>query len=414
MEMPKALLALFFLIFALYPVFIRFNLRDYNLKIGYEVVFIPIFLMFIMAQRAVKKYSSIRLGYFAHPFLLLFLASVFSLIRARDILFSIYALSYFILSSILYFYILCFFKTKKDYNFLLKIYFVVTAIICLTTLREIFSATGFKSISIFNLFSFGRRLIGGFSNPNSFSGFVVVSIPLIWGLKLPKRKIYTFMRYSLILFLILLLGFTYSRNGYIAFLGSSFILIFIYSIKKRKYKFIYLYLFFIIILAVFMYFINPGVIKRLLTIKYFEYDISAKQRIYMWINSLKIISENPIIGIGLFNFYLSPISFHSYTGPHNLLLCILVELGILGGIGIVLLLYKIFSRLLKLVKIPMDQEDLRMTVGLIGAWAAFFFHNIFDNVWNVVNHPRQILFLWFYLAITVLWIDKFLGDAEIH
>lgn len=405
-EFHKGLMILFLTIFSIHPIMSHLYFNRIHIGIGFELLFLPLFFMLILSYKISRREFFLKPINFLYPFILILISSLISFISSINLAFSLYALIYYILSSILYFYIIFFFRTKRDITLLLWIYILLTIVILLVAIKEILSIEKLPSIvSLLKPFAFSKRVTGGFTGANSLSAFLVVTIPLLWSISLPKSIIYSIIRYILLIILITILGFTLSRNGYISFMGSFFSLVLIYSIKRRKIAYIFLYFLFLLLLLLLAFYFNPEIIKRLITLGFLKYDLSAITRLYLWKNSVKLFLENPLTGVGLFNFFLLPASFYRYTGPHNLLLSVLVELGILGAIGVVWLLYRIFYLLVKFIKLPLEKGDFRMTSGLITLWIAFSIHNIFDNVWNVVNHPRQVLLFWFYLAVTSVWIN---------
>lgn len=160
------------------------------------------------------------------------------------------------------------------------------------------------------------RLVGTFLDPGFTSLIIVLGIILSFSSNI-----------ILPLFLIVTLAFTYSRAGYLAFLGA---MIFMAFLTKKVKKVILLVLF----LGVVIWFLPRPAGQGINLAR--TYSISA--RLQNYIETLKIAKESPIFGIGFNNICLAKEKYlgkkdlesHSCSGSDSSLLLILATTGIVG------------------------------------------------------------------------------------
>ena len=112
---------------------------------------------------------------------------------------------------------------------------------------------------------------------------------------------------------------------------------------------------------------------------------STLMRLNYWKNTLKIIQNHPIIGVGLGNFNLMQTRY-----AHNSYLQIWVEMGILGIISILWLIATVLKPVFKNIK---DSPNKNQLIALLAAVAVFLIHNLVDFSFYL----PEISFIWWII-----------------
>lgn len=166
-------------------------------------------------------------------------------------------------------------------------------------------------------------------------------LPIIFTLALHPSSIPKKIRYFYLLTILVNIPAVVFENTRIVYVGLGFIfpLIILFSIKN-KIKAIILIL--ILSLYAFSCFqLSPTSSERFSNITTTtQSDFSNYQRILVWKASTQMFIDHPLVGIGIGNWhdsyndeYRSPIPHGDFWHPHNVLLDMLSEAGLLGGIG---------------------------------------------------------------------------------
>ncbi|MBR2166587.1 MAG: O-antigen ligase family protein [Paludibacteraceae bacterium] len=123
-------------------------------------------------------------------------------------------------------------------------------------------------------------------------------------------------------------------------------------------------------------------------------DTSFSSRIYLWMNSVKLIIESPIIGYGARNIDWMVENVHG-SGPHNLWLMMLLEGGIVSLTLLIVLLTIIFRTLRKQRNTPANFFAVGIaTLLLMSLFEAYnaiaiFFIVIIAYYLRCINNPQQ-------------------------
>lgn len=182
--------------------------------------------------------------------------------------------------------------------------------------------------------TYDGRLKGFFEHPNYLAMFLGPSVFIFSFIKIKK-----IIRLIIISFISFIIFATQSYNVWLAIIVS-FLL---YLIIFKKIRFIHL-----LILSVICFTL---LISQISTHKFnniFTQDLSSlKERFIIYKVTAKIIKNNLITGIGLNNFQKSYLDYQKYFEPypnwavpmpHNFILAILVQMGIFGLIGFILII----------------------------------------------------------------------------
>ena len=192
------------------------------------------------------------------------------------------------------------------------------------------------------------------ASPNSWPAFLVMSLPfLLYFLpnKLLKIFITFFITYGILL--------SQSRTSFVALL----LLLFVYfalnlqQIKDKFFnrEFVYVAISILVICAGSFSFnaVSKNITNistRMLMMENYDLEKQGGDRIYLWKSSIEIINDYYLHGVGLRNFnkvyvsgnYMNPKAKEpNLESPHNIFLHYLVEMGIIGTLPIIILLFSI-------------------------------------------------------------------------
>jgi len=174
---------------------------------------------------------------------------------------------------------------------------------------------------------------------------------------------------------IAVLMFTFSRGGYVAFMGGLVYLLF----KAKKYFLILL----ILMIPVFYTTVLPtAVVERIqmtfdTTDKGNIEDQDVESRLVMWQDSLKMIAESPLFGHGLQSF-----KYRIWRNPHNQHLNILVQGGIIGYGLFVWVFWACFKDANYLYKNGQDKFSRSFGLGMCATIVSLFLANFFGDRWS--------------------------------
>lgn len=195
------------------------------------------------------------------------------------------------------------------------------------------------------------RLIGLINDPNIFCFYAI--LPLFY-LVFKKQK--TPIDYIMLGVTILCVVLTYSRGGWLAILFSFFVFLLLKLITvalslKIKTKSLMAVLSGIPIVAFIFYHLSSiSFFKRIIEQRLSTAG-SGSGRFEIWLNALEIWQNNPLFGIGWYNFlYYNDMLFQRHNYVHNTFLEVLVETGVVGFFLYMLMHFFIFYKLIKLVK----------------------------------------------------------------
>jgi len=244
----------------------------------------------------------------------------------------------------------------------------------------------------------GRRAVeisvtGPFENPNSFSPYLVLCLPIISALALWKwpKKMFKVAMLLICFFLLASLLFAFSRAGWLGFFAGFLVMIFL----SRKKKFL-LSILGVFVLSLFLFF---PLTQRVLCSFQAGGD---SERFIAWRESLEMIQENPLLGKGLGTYMdyskkniLNDVGSHY---AHNCYLQIWAESGIFTLMAFLALAGFIFYRGVWISLKNKDDELGILLGGLTGGLLGFLVTSFFDN--GLYSLQLSVLF-WLMLGVTV-------------
>jgi O-antigen ligase len=238
-----------------------------------------------------------------------------------------------------------------------------------------------------SLFSSGLtydgRLAAWFTSPNYLAIFIAPGI-LIAFYKLHKifeEKKETQEFFPLLLSFPIFLTILFLTRSYGAWLGvfaAAFLMIFL-SLRASGKKNLWKILAGVIIIAgAFLFFERDN--TKWQSLASFENRSSMASRVMIWQAAGKMISDNPVFGIGLGRFQETYLEYQKYfppylewavPQPHNIILAVWLETGLIGLIGFLLLIVHSIYVLLR--------NKNREAVLFLGLLTLFLLYGLFDT-----------------------------------
>lgn len=298
---------------------------------------------------------------------------------------------------VLYFIIKYEIVDEKIKENILKIYIFINFVLSVMGIIQYFTKIGLSKEFIYlNKSGFDNRITVTLSNPNTYGAYLILAVFPVLLLALKEKKLKNKIFYSSVFLLILVnIFFTYSRNAWLGFALGCFLLIIIFSWK--------LVVIFggVGIAGLFV----PRLFNRLRQI----FDASQNQsRINLWKIAGYMIKDHPILGVGngnyasLYNTYASrypKLRFHDYKSYpcHNSYIKIQTELGIMGTLCFAGILASAWIHVKIMIGKCRNSFIKTFYIGFSASMAAFYFMNIFDNLFFV---PKATTYFWVLLAVS--------------
>ncbi len=155
-------------------------------------------------------------------------------------------------------------------------------------------------------------------------------------------------------------------------------------------------------------------------------DDSSQQRVLLWEDTLRLILDRPLVGVGVGNFEYHIPAYTSRKSlevkmrmeeqnqmelmayrAHNEYLEIWAETGILGLAVFGLLVYQISTALVTLLKRYLKGEESLLVVGLAAAFAATLAHSFFSTN---LQDPASAVHFW--IVVGMVWSMKLNAEGE--
>ena len=307
----------------------------------------------------------------------------------------------------LYFIVAETINNKKKLNRLLIVMLASMVLIGIDAIFQFLTGADFMR----HYASMAYRLRASFGNANSFAGWLVIMVPLVFcfayfginkWIVLPEK--YNWIKKSIrpILWitsalLIFCLALTYTRG---AWMGVILSLIFLGVFKSKK-----LLVFLLIALLAFS-FIAPQRIKQRISLTFQSSKTRAnlldKTRYSLWHEALNIIKDFPLIGCGL-NTYAIVAPDYKITKkggiyPHNSYLHMAAESGLLGLGTFIWIMITLFRTSLANLKRIGHRFHSVILIGLLAGLFGFLAHSFVDT--NIYTLQLGNL-MWFIMGLIV-------------
>ena len=279
-------------------------------------------------------------------------------------------------------------KDVKQINLLLGSILVMGFLISIFAIVQRFSWSG--KIYWFQDIPLKSAPFGPFVNYDHFGGYINMIIPIGFGfmlsnIELPKKILVGFM--TIIISTSLMI--CRSRGAVLSFLGGMMFLILLIFIIRKHYdrevfkKIIFSISLIVVFIILFIYWIDWHVfIGRLKEIGLEKNFFNP--RISIWRDSLKMVRDFPLFGIGLGNFaHVFPYYQTSYVDSfwrhaHNDYLEFLVEMGFLGILPAIIFLFLFFKKVIKKVQNKQDRYTVALLIGTTVSIIVMLLHSFCD------------------------------------
>jgi O-antigen ligase len=277
------------------------------------------------------------------------------------------------------------------YLSLTLVFIVVGAVVKLSDLRRIyfsvfitaFIVSGYGFIQHFgNDFVAWNNpynsVISTVGNPNFASGIMSVFAVIITGFGLNNKNSWhvRLFGFALVCFLLLVIYYSNSRQGMIAFAAGILVLVCVYLYKcKRSLGLIALGFTFILGFFSVLGMLQKGPLAEIL------YKPSVTLRGYYWRAGIKMLFDHPLFGVGpdRYGAFFKSVRPAEYplkygfditsTNAHNVPIQILSTIGIFGGAAYLILMVIVFVFGLRLLS--NNRFDYKLTVPIFAGWVAF-------------------------------------------
>ena len=215
-----------------------------------------------------------------------------------------------------------------------------------------------------------------FMNPNTFAKNMALIIPIL--ILLGRKLGLGIILKTIIIIILMISTFLTASIGGLATLSITFALVLIYSLLHSRRYLISLFVFLLVALLLlsgllssllsitlelpFMEVFNRRVFPAIISGNIYEAG-SFSQKTWLMSEGIRLISENPIIGVGTRQFM--DIVSENVT-MHNTYLLLWVEGGMLSFIGFAVLLILMFVKSISLYSVSSDVSNIAMIIVVIG------------------------------------------------
>ena len=361
------------MVIALFPFVYTEKTLDPVLTLRFFILTITVLVMLIINMNSLFSKEKIK-----HPISIVLLSIFF--ISILSSFFAKYLLSEAIYHSLKFgifflLYILFTNEIKKNKNKLIK------SVILFVFFSSILAM--YQYVTAFFLDEFQReinKISGTMANRNLLGSALFLGLPFcLYGALCLKSKIWNALSIVSLLLSLTIFFFIQSKAIFISLIIAT-ILFLIFNIKSFKES--YTNIFFLIVLSFSIFYglekneILDGIVTEFEKLYDFEAEISKQKkgeynstatRYFLYKSTLKIISNNPITGVGPGNWRIE----YPLTGlnlskgekgdkivqrPHNDFLWVMSEMGVLAGVLYILLFLIVLSETFRLIKKSIGKE----------------------------------------------------------
>ena len=242
------------------------------------------------------------------------------------------------------------------------------------------------------------RAFGSFFAHNAFASFLSVTICITYGLLLNsgRRRTIFWIRVLLILQSLALL-FTFSRGGWMATIGGLMII----SLLSKRKQIVYLLISLgLIILILSMLGSSNYFVHRVTSIFSPTEQGEFTGRMDVWKAYGERVLKNPLLGSGNMGFlstdFKKGVNIHT---PHNNLICIAYESGVLGLFCYLFIVLFMFRDNFFLINTSRDNFTRGLSIGIIGGIVSYNIAGMFEVLFYNIQH--ESLF-WFMFGVTAV------------
>jgi O-antigen ligase len=376
----KLLGSLFLLIPLLAPFTKGTVIAPHEFKFYISSVIILLLFSLWLFNKGFDRYFKIIKSSLFLPMTLFLLWASFSSFWAINSHLSLMQLQQWFFALLVFILVLNAITTKDIFKILSFIFFASVIVSIVGILQYLFD---------FDLIRQAVKPASFFGNKNMAIHFIVLTLPLGLGLLLhTKDKTKKILLSFGLSFVISYLMFSRTRSGWLAFVVQIlFVLLFLVFIRKQKiikFKFFPMVVF-ILMIGFITFNLKINFQNTAISIaKEMSLSNTGNSRINSWLNTLEMIKDNPLLGVGLGNWNIHYSKYHDaivkgrlfneksqLNNVHNDYLTIFSELGLIGFSLLLWLFYLIVFKLWQLLKTqrsphPQQFLILGMATSLVG------------------------------------------------
>jgi len=360
------------------------------------------------------------------PVLSFIIICVLSLIWSDSPFISLKELPLFLSGPLLYFVIVNNIYNERQINR------IIGAVIVVGALFGIYGILQYNGIDF--LFWVGNvergKVFGLFGNAGYFAEYLILPLPIAISLFLvSKNKIIKLLLLIGILTMVGAMALTFTRTPYLSLVISFIFMLFLFFVSRGKILFkenkkIFIVIFTAIILIVSLFVIPTSLnekgtvlstIKERVSLSEFVSEFTSGRRTAIWKYTIPIIKDYPLLGSGIGSFKYNSLRYQAKffdqgdnralypygvaDKTHNEYLQLWAELGIIGLIIFIWLIFAYFNYGLKTLKREKDQYKQGIIIGLMGSVMAFLIDSIF---WFPLHHSFTSFLFWLCLGLLVV------------
>jgi O-antigen ligase len=265
-------------------------------------------------------------------------------------------------------------RTKKQMTILL-------ALMCLSMLMVNRAYHSNISGRDFSSFSYELRDAGplGFAGENGMGAFQAEFLVFLIGLAAYSKKLLVTIGIWFVAFTsIYSLLFSFSRGAYVGFMLG---FLTVGLVKNRK-----LLIVFVVILIGWQG-IVPNAVRERVMMTYQNgqgLDSSAEDRVTIWEDAMKVIDHDPVFGTG-FDTYRSMARIGNYGDTHNYYLKVALEMGVIGLLLFLALLFAAGKMAWRLLRHATDPLLQAIGCGFFAMWVTTLIVNFFGDRWTFLQ-----------------------------
>jgi O-antigen ligase len=308
-------------------------------------------------------------------------------------------------------------ESEKDIglilNSILSLSFVLSLLGILANIGQRLNLSGsFFDFLSRNGFTQGGRIASTLQYSNTFAAFIILPFFISFSYFIMQKNLLKKVLYlALSLMFLITFALTESRGALIALVIA--ILIYILFLKGKDKKFSLISFAILIGAVLIVVLVKQDIflpifrsfaarLKGLLSFFQGKWEESLGDRVIMVKDSFHILKDKPVLGTGngtyqyVYAKYRTIYFFSKF--PHSIFFQILDELGILGGVAFVYMIFSLFKKGFQIVR----TNYTAISVGLYAGLAGLFLHALVDFDWSLMFMPL----IFFYLFSLLLSNSK--------
>jgi len=313
-----------------------------------------------------------------------------------------------------------------------QIHRIIGAMIIVGTLFGIYGIFQYNGIDFpFWIGNYGRgKVFGLFGNAGYFAEYLCLTLPIAVSLFLvSKNKLTKLLLLAGILSISSSIVFTFTRTPYLSIVISFIFMLFLFLISRGKEFFkenvkIFIVVFLAIIIIISLIVVpNPlnksgtaiSKIKSRTSVNQLTQSYEIKRRVATWKFTILLIKDHPLLGSGIGTFKYNSLGYqakffdqgdnrtlypYGFAGrAHNEYLQLWAELGIIGLIIFIWLMFAYFYYGLKILKKEKNTYKQGVIIGLMGSVTAFLIDSL---LWFPLHHSFTSFLFWLCLGLLVV------------